>query len=814
MTRTLERKLQKLMQKVAQEKLRNELRVQESIGIPVYYGAEVQILHHDSRDFVCGSTECSQNIKVGYKCFLSKWYSKRMVFRVKAQLKSRNEGESIQYRDLLVLENIESQSYLSFCYSQMVGMFEFDPDIPVTNPFRPKLSMGNPYTETYECFLSLIATTAFSCIFHSSSRRDPRLLRGQIMFRIIHCETEGRLGVDVPHVEAQNEIFIRKNKTPNHLEDDPGSTIWEAEHPLVLDSGRPFRLNRFNEVEESKHSSPIILKHVASELRMELASRSRDTNSYLEIDRDVPVLEKLKNQARSENNFWQGQQVFLYPLVKSQDQVQFDQSYFLANSNQRFLKLEGATRVYSRDPKIRAFMSSKKSEIERNHFSPLAESVLGFTKHVCSFSTGVSTRDTFLLKAVPEEECRFALFLKSAVPLLSLVSDNFREGASKTDNAKSARKAILDSLYFRVVHLLRKLTTFLVDREALSEEELESVEIEPNPKKQQLLRDFGLIDLLMEIIYFPLKNEFYSLPELRLSCPFTPVIRNCYVLLRKGIEEFRSNELYASQWLKVIIDHSIMTGQDNNIQADRAMRELIDNNRTILESITEDTIKMYIFILKRNPMQDDKYIVILRALCICDGSPVVHNQKMLTDLLLRNPDTRKALLVPLRSFEDGPIEVYIPDEDLWEDLEVFVKSASRQRFYSYILSMTNLLSDVCFERNYAGIEALQAHYPITTCLAILTRELLPNDIRQAFGRLMTHLWINVSPYYKIVLPNPIKTYEGLSDNISFTHYYGKRIIYDKVKAYIPKYILSFAAKPVRSFLHEIPLLNCMLEITL
>lgn len=823
--RTLERKLQKLLQKVSQEKARNDSIMQESIGLPVVYGAEVQIMHHDSKSFICGSSECSQNIKVGYKCSLSRWYSKKMGFRIRAQLKSRNDGESIQYRDLLVFENTENQSYLSFCYSQVVRMFDYE-EVPSSNPFRPKIGCGVPNTDTYECFLSLLASTSFSCVFHSSGRRDPRFLRGQIMFRVVHCESDGRLGIDIAHIEKQPEAFIRRVKIDRHrdnrhkkeidIEENPGSTIWEAEHPNVIDSGKPFRLNRrYDSDDESRHSSPIILKHLASDLRLEVSSRARDSMSHLDLDRGVPMLENpnILEYPRSESNVNTvfSQNIYFYPLVKSQESIMFDHSYFISSGKNRFLKLTAISETYSRDHKIKNFGSTEEPA-KRDYFSPKSESTFGYSKQKCFFSEGIDTRDTFLLKPVPEDECRIALFYKSTIPLLTTVSSFFRENLTINDNLRSARKAILDRLYPNVAVLLRKVILFVVDKDNISEEQLETQEIEPVKKRQQLLRDFGLIDLFMEIIYFPFKNAFYRLDDLKPSCPFTPVIKSCYLALRKGIEEFRTNELYASQWLEVIIDHSINTGTENNIHADRTMRELIDNNRAILESITMKTVEMYIGKLKMNPLQDDKYIVILRALCICDGRAVIHNQRMLANLLLLNEVTRDTLLVQIKSIEEGPIYVYIKEDESWESLEVFARLPHRQRFYSYLLSMVNLLSDICFDRNYLGIEALQAQYPITTCLSILTKNSLPNELRQAFGRLMTNLWINVTPYYKLVLPNPVKTYEGLCDGVHFTHYYGKRIIYDKVKAYIPRYIDGFTKRGTRSHIQEVALLNIMLEI--
>ena len=128
--------------------------------------------------------------------------------------------------------------------------------------------------------------------------------------------------------------------------------------------------------------------------------------------------------------------------------------------------------------------------------------------------------------------------------------------------------------------------------------------------------------------------------------------------------------------------------------------------------------------------------------------------------------------------------------------------------------MITLLSDMCYDRNYAGIDAMKKIYPINLCLTILTDEKCPYQMREAFGKLMSHLWINISPFYKITLPNPIKTYEGLTDRLTFTHFHGKHIIYDKVKDYIPKFLNKFTDKYLIEDPKEVRLMNNLLEIML
>ena len=771
-------------------------------------------MHFDSKSFVCGSNSCSESVRIGYKCSLNQWYSKMMVFKVLPKLKSRNIGESIQYRDLLLFESSENESYLSICEGQESRMFTQNYSPKSDNPFRPPLSISGGNYQTYDCYLSLIPGTAFTCVLHTSVHHDRRTLIGQELIRMIHSETDGKVGADISYKKRRPEVWLQENNKKFPLDDHCGQTIWEVEHVKVSDNGKPFRLDNYDEGHESKYSSPIILKHLVSNLRMEFRKLEKDSLIQLDQEKDIPVLEEYPDMQSSERGtIWKAQFMYLYPLVKMHDEVQTDSTYFIRNSEDKFLKAEHK-KVYSRDKLIKKFKES--DDEHKGRFEPVSETALGQRKIATCFTPNISTKDSFFIKKVDEEECYQIHFLKSAVQMLSWVSNYFKN----PPYSKLESKIPLSNLYYiRVVKILQKITTFVTDKDENSTEEIQgAMSSDPNEKKQQLIKDMGLIDLIMEIIYYPLKNSFYSLPDLKITCPFTPVVRACYMTLKKVIEEYRPNELYASQWLRVIIEHSLNTTAENDIMADQTMRELIDNNRTILESrIDKDTVKMYINSMKSKSHKDDKYVVILRALCICDGEAIVANQKLLTELILEDEEARKILLIKFRLTEEG-VKIASVDGNHYQDLQAFVEESKTNQiqklYYVYMLSMTNLLGEMCFDRNYLSIELLQPIYPINLCLNVLVDERHPYEVREAFGRLMTHLWINVSPFYKIWLPNPIRTFDGLSDKLSFSHFQGRKIIYDKVKAYIPRFIKNFTQKPAISDNQEVQLLNTLLEIML
>ena len=60
------------------------------------------------------------------------------------------------------------------------------------------------------------------------------------------------------------------------------------------------------------------------------------------------------------------------------------------------------------------------------------------------------------------------------------------------------------------------------------------------------MKDFGVIDYLMDLIYLPFKNSFYMLEMLTQEDYFTKLLKLSYNTLTISIQEYRPNEMYAS----------------------------------------------------------------------------------------------------------------------------------------------------------------------------------------------------------------------------------------------------------------------------
>lgn len=61
------------------------------------------------------------------------------------------------------------------------------------------------------------------------------------------------------------------------------------------------------------------------------------------------------------------------------------------------------------------------------------------------------------------------------------------------------------------------------------------------------------------------------------------IFKLCYNIIRRVIMEYRPNELYACQWIKLFMEHTMLSTDKSDILADEMLMELIDNNQLILQ---------------------------------------------------------------------------------------------------------------------------------------------------------------------------------------------------------------------------------------
>ena len=73
--------------------------------------------------------------------------------------------------------------------------------------------------------------------------------------------------------------------------------------------------------------------------------------------------------------------------------------------------------------------------------------------------------------------------------------------------------------------------------------------------------------------------------------------------------------------------------------------------------------------------------------------------------------------------------------------------------YKFYINMIEFMADICKDRNYMAIESLNTKFSYEICWTIVSNPEYTFELRNVFLKLIITLWIDRSPFHKIILPN-------------------------------------------------------------
>jgi hypothetical protein len=324
--------------------------------------------------------------------------------------------------------------------------------------------------------------------------------------------------------------------------------------------------------------------------------------------------------------------------------------------------------------------------------------------------------------------------------------------------------------------LLAKILCFIFDRDYTPDLEYSKLaeHSQPISSRQKIIKDLNVIELLMELIHYPFLNDLYDKQLVHKSIYAKELIQLCYSSIRCSVMAYRPNELYASQWLNLLIEYSL-SSLDDSLGANITLTELIDNNERILEAqIKKDTVEKFVYNLIESK-GDKKYIEILRAICICNNKPILKNQKMLSAIILKDNSNRRHLLPELK-MEKSEVLIRSPwgknsAASEWISFANLKDESQRLddlRYYNFFNSLIHLLGNLCLDRNYTAIDLLKDHISLEICIEIICSSEYSWNLRSAFCMLTANLWIDSFPFMHIQFPDNIKVWSSADQSTIFS----------------------------------------------
>ena len=730
-------KSEKLQERLKKEQLLNASILRESLGTSVNYGSEIQLMHLNSNTFIAASKQSSRTDSIGYNIFLSDWFSASMVFKIQPRYKSRQEGDSIQINDYLLIFNPLRDGFIDICDSNEEEINDDRFSGRPANPFCVDVQVVEPKSPRVKAYLSQEPRAAFQVVLYRTYKENPQseMIKGGDLVRICHTEINAELTADISYGSLdQVEVYFREYQGSFKEESVSVSSYFYLEHEELDKAGEGFLLPTHDS--ETHAQAKILLRHF-------LTNRLIVLSPDLEMDsNDLVLSQSLVDQTGSMCAFFE-------PVVRRSPELANNQTVFIREASTGGYLRYNKNKTLLRDPDL--LLPHLKSQDPEYDFVPLNEGDLNEIRYQATLAREFSSENAYQISKVSMNEKNECFYLRSALPLLKFVAQFF-----KTTNV--AQLETKREIFGKLERSLYMIICFLFDKEDSGNIDVFEIDEDPLPRRQKMFRDNGTIVALIDVVYNAFRYGVVTWDILPYWTDVREVLRLAQTTLRYAIKEYRPNELYLSQWIDLITEQSIQLYQHSEIYAGRTLIELIDNNKRILETrISHKTIMTFVGFLTDN--RDAHFVDILRVLCICDKQPMIRNQREIAELLLNDQTTRERLLFELTAdeydgvlFKFGNIEM-LPLQNLQGHID------DGGKLFKYVVVMIRLLADLCKGRNYVAIDVLQSDLPFEVCFVVMSNENYPRLLREAFCSLISSLWVDVAPFQMIELPTKIKVWD-------------------------------------------------------
>lgn len=302
------------------------------------------------------------------------------------------------------------------------------------------------------------------------------------------------------------------------------------------------------------------------------------------------------------------------------------------------------------------------------------------------------------------------------------------------------------------------------------------------------------------------------------------ISNNACHCLRYCIRSNSPNELYCFQWLNLILEQIVNNGEGGgkmkaNQAAGKLFTELLENVESIIDTrITSETIHNIVKYIVESD-QANKYVSILRALCICNGRAMLKNQVTCSKLILLNSKILPYFLFSLQLREE---EIYISNQRLGlephsiDEFQQGVDSDPDLKLFDYAIEVFKLFGDLCFQGNSTAIRFLQNHYDFDIIFAVLNHEEVRIEVKEIFCRLLTYLWVDLPGYSKLSLDLTIIQWENLKDNYTLPSIdLEDQFRFKPIKYYIfhtLKYQLNSISVKTKNAIHQFSYLNSIINL--
>jgi hypothetical protein len=271
--------------------------------------------------------------------------------------------------------------------------------------------------------------------------------------------------------------------------------------------------------------------------------------------------------------------VQLRPLLRDDFHIVSNRTFKISIGNLPINTFPGLE-ILSRDM-VRGEFEKQQKNVNKKFFIPLEDSSFDVRRTSLIAVADNVTQDCFLIKKISREESDSIFFARSGIYTLQKFTGSFY----------GQQKEYHTNEYHSLINgILIQMLAYLFDIEPSEDHDYNRMDKTPIPYRQHLLKEMRYFELLTDILFLPIHLGYYQLERLRPEMSITQIYKNTYSAIKYISQEYRPNELYASQWLMLIIEQSLKTQDSNDVGASATLTELLDNNKRILETRIDDEL--------------------------------------------------------------------------------------------------------------------------------------------------------------------------------------------------------------------------------
>jgi len=202
------------------------------MGVPVVYGAEIQIMHICSKSFLTAKVACSESDKSAYKFELFDEVNSGMTFKLLPRYRIRQEGEPIQFEDQILLYSVKLNCQVNFTNDKPIEIDEkvdISPNVPsITVPYA--LRQISKSSQRYEAHVSQFTDCTWKIHFYGKHKeRDEAIVRGGNLIKLKHTELNAYLAASSQVQVESTKVYGREYIGEFPEEENTINTIWEVE---------------------------------------------------------------------------------------------------------------------------------------------------------------------------------------------------------------------------------------------------------------------------------------------------------------------------------------------------------------------------------------------------------------------------------------------------------------------------------------------------------------------------------------------------------------------------------------------------------